>query len=184
MVITLMVPMRKIFGLEKYLTDWHFDSMGKILLFTSLIVTYAYATEMFMAWYSGNPFEQGVFWDRAFGPVGWAYWIMVLCNCLIPLLCMKKSVRINVPAMFAISILVNVGMWFERFVIIVQSLSHNFDPWVWRMYKPTLVDVGISIGSFAWFGMFFLLFIKFLPAMAISEIKEILPAPLKKARAA
>ena len=184
MVITLMVPMRKIFGLEKYLTDWHFDSMGKILLFTSLIVTYAYATEMFMAWYSGNPFEKSVFWDRAFGPVGWAYWVMVLCNCLIPLLCIKKTVRTNVWGMFIISIFVNIGMWFERFVIIVQSLSHNFDPWVWRMYKPTLVDVGISIGSFAWFGMFFLLFIKFLPAMAIVEIKEILPAPLKKVKAA
>ena len=184
MVITLMVPMRAIFGLEKYLTDWHFDSMGKILLFTSLIVTYAYATENFMAWYSGNPFEQSLFWDRSFGPLGWGYWIMILCNCLIPLACIKRSVRINVPAMFAISIFVNIGMWFERFIIIVQSLSHNFDPWVWRMYKPTLIDVGITFGSFAWFGMFFLLFIKFLPAMAIGEIKEILPAPTKKARAA
>ena len=103
---------------------------------------------------------------------------------LIPLLCIKRSIRINIGAMFVISIFVNIGMWFERYVIIVQSLSHNFDPWVWRMYHPTLVDSGITLGSFAWFGMFFLLFIKFLPAMAISEIKEILPTPMKKVKAA
>ncbi len=183
MVITLMVPMRKIFGLQDYLQDWHFDSMGKILLFTSLIVSYAYVVEMFLAWYGGNVHEKSVFWDRAFGPMGWAYWIMVLCNCLIPLLCIKRSIRTNIAAMFVISIFVNIGMWFERYVIIVQSLSHNFDPWVWRMYHPSLVEVGITMGSFAWFGMFFLLFIKFLPAMAISEIKEILPTP-KRVKAA
>jgi molybdopterin-containing oxidoreductase family membrane subunit len=184
MVITLMVPMRKIFHLEDYLQDWHFDSMGKILLFTSLIVSYAYAIEMFLAWYGGNVYEKSVFWDRAFGHMGWAYWIMVTCNCLIPLLCIKKSIRTNVWAMFAISICVNIGMWYERYVIITQSLSHNFDPWVWRLYKPTIWDTGITLGSFAWFGMFFLLFIKFLPAMAIVEIKEILPTPLKKVKAA
>jgi Ni/Fe-hydrogenase subunit HybB-like protein len=184
MVITLMVPMRKIFGLQDYLQDWHFDSMGKILLFTSLIVSYAYVVEMFLAWYGGNVYEKSTFWDRAFGPMGWCYWIMVLCNCLIPLLCIKRSIRTNIGAMFVISIFVNIGMWFERYVIIVQSLSHNFDPWVWRMYHPTLVDSGITLGSFAWFGMFFLLFIKFLPAMAISEIKEILPTPMKKVKAA
>jgi len=184
MVITLMVPMRKVFGLQDYLGDWHFDSMGKILLFTSLIVTYAYAVEMFMAWYGGNPHERSVFYDRAFGPMAYGYWIMVLCNCLIPLLCIKKAIRTNIGAMFVISIFVNIGMWFERYVIIIQSLSHNFDPWVWRMYKPTLIDSGITLGSFAWFGMFFLLFIKFLPSMAIVEIKEILAAPMKKAKAA
>jgi len=180
MVITLMVPMRKIFHLEDYLGDWHFDSMGKILLFTSLIVSYAYAVEMFMAWYGGNPYEKSVFWDRAFGPMGWAYWIMVLCNCLIPLLCIKKSVRINIPAMFVISIFVNIGMWFERFVIIVQSLSHSFPVFTWKLYAPTWVELGITAGSFAWFFMFFLLFVKFLPAMAIAEIKEILQTPLRK----
>jgi molybdopterin-containing oxidoreductase family membrane subunit len=184
MVITLMVPLRKIFGLEKYLGEWHFDSMGKILLFTSLIVFYAYATEYFIAWYSGNTYEMSAFWDRAFGPMAWAFWIMAVCNCFIPLLCIKKSIRTNVWAMFAISICVNIGMWYERYVIITQSLSHNFDPWVWRLYKPTIWDTGITLGSFAWFGMFFLLFIKFLPAMAIVEIKEILPTPLKKVKAA
>ena len=180
MVITLMVPMRKIFNLEDYLGDWHFDSMGKILLFTSLIVSYAYIVEMFIAWYGGNLYEKSVFWDRAFGPMGWAYWIMVLCNCLIPLLCIKKSIRINIPAMFVISIFVNIGMWFERFVIIVQSLSHSFPVFTWKLYAPTWVELGITAGSFAWFFMFFLLFVKFLPAMAIAEIKEILQTPLKK----
>jgi Ni/Fe-hydrogenase subunit HybB-like protein len=180
MVITLMVPMRKIFKLEAYLQDWHFDSMGKILLFTSLIVFYAYVVEMFLAWYGGNPYEKAVFWDRAFGPMGWAYWIMVTCNCLIPLLCIKKKVRTNIAAMFVISIFVNIGMWFERFVIIVQSLSHNFPVFTWKLYAPTWVEIGITMGSFAWFFMFFLLFVKFLPAMAIAEIKEILATPLKK----
>ncbi len=184
MVITLMVPMRKIFGLQDYLGDWHFDSMGKILLFTSLIVTYAYATEMFMAWYGGNPYEKAVFWDRAFGPMGWAYWIMVLCNCAIPLLCAWRSVRTNIGAMFVISIFVNIGMWFERFVIIVQSLSHGFPIYAWKLYAPTWVEIGITAGSFAWFFMFFLLFVKFLPAMAIAEIKEILPVPARKAKVA
>jgi len=184
MVITLMVPMRKIFGLQDYLGDWHFDSMGKILLFTSLIVSYAYVVEMFLAWYGGNPYEKSVFWDRAFGPMGWAYWIMVLCNCLIPLLCCWRSVRTNIGAMFVISIFVNIGMWFERFVIIVQSLSHGFPVYVWRLYAPTWVELGITAGSFAWFFMFFLLFVKFLPAMAIAEIKEILPLPARKAKVA
>ena len=180
-VITLIVPMRKIFNLEDYLGDWHFDSMGKILLFTSLIVSYAYVVEFVMAWYSGNPYEKAVFWDRAFGPLGWAYWIMVLCNCLIPLLCIKKSIRTNIPAMFVISIFVNIGMWFERFVIIVQSLSHSFPVFTWKLYAPTWVELGITAGSFAWFFMFFLLFVKFLPAMAIAEIKEILQTPKKRA---
>jgi molybdopterin-containing oxidoreductase family membrane subunit len=180
MVITLMVPMRKIFHLEDYLQDWHFDSMGKILLFTSLIVFYAYVVEMFLAWYGGNPYEKAVFWDRAFGPLGWTYWIMVTCNCLIPLLCIKRSIRTNITAMFIISIFVNIGMWFERFVIIVQSLSHNFPAFTWKLYAPTWVELGITAGSFAWFFMFFLLFVKFLPAMAIAEIKEILQKPAKK----
>jgi molybdopterin-containing oxidoreductase family membrane subunit len=135
---------------------------------------------MFLAWYGGNPYEKSVFWDRAFGHMGWAYWIMVTCNCIIPLLCIKKSIRTNISAMFVISIFVNIGMWFERFVIIVQSLSHNFPVFTWRAYAPTWVELGITAGSFAWFFMFFLLFVKFLPAMAIAEIKEILPMPSKK----
>jgi molybdopterin-containing oxidoreductase family membrane subunit len=184
MVITLMVPMRKIFGLEQYLGDWHFDSMGKILLFTSLIVSYAYVAEMFMAWYGGIPYEQSVLWDRVFGPMGWAFGVMVLCNCIIPLACCWRSVRTNIGAMFVISIFVNIGMWFERFVIIVQSLSHNFPIYTWRLYAPTWVELGITAGSFAWFFMFFLLFVKFLPAMAIAEIKEILPLPARKAKVA
>ena len=127
--------------------------MGKILLFTSLIVSYAYAIEMFLAWYGGNVYEKSVFWDRAFGHMGWAYWIMVTCNCLIPLLCIKKSIRTNIMAMFVISIFVNIGMWFERFVIIVQSLSHNFPVFTWKAYAPTWVELGITAGSFAWFFM-------------------------------
>jgi molybdopterin-containing oxidoreductase family membrane subunit len=180
MVITLSVPVRKIFHLENYITVWHFEMMAKLIMLTSSIITYAYGLEFFTAWYSGNKHEWETFYDRAFGRMGWAYGIMVLCNCLIPLVLWAKKVRTSITALFVISIFINIGMWFERFVIIVGSLMHSFLPWRWAGgYTPTYIEYGITAGSFAWFGMWFLLFIKFLPAVSIAEVKEIIPAKMR-----
>jgi len=180
MVITLVVPLRKAFHLEEYIDTYHLDNLGKLVILTSSIVFYAYLAEVFIAWYSGSPFERGVFWDRAFGQYAWAAWIMYTCNCIIPLAVWFKRVRTSWFWMFIISICINIGMWFERFVIIIQSLAHEFDPYMWDYYKPTWVEYGITAGSFAWFFMWFLLFIKLMPSMAIAELKELLPPRLRR----
>jgi molybdopterin-containing oxidoreductase family membrane subunit len=180
MVITLLVPVRKIFGLEPYITVRHFESLAKMILFTSMIVTYAYFNEFFIAWYSGNPFEQSAFRFRAFGSYTFQFWLMITCNSIIPLLLWFKSIRANISLLFVISIFVNIGMWLERFVIVVGSLSHDFNPWSWGIYRPTWVELGIMAGSFAWFFLWFLLFVKVLPAVSIMEVKEALHPPLKK----
>ena len=180
MVITLAVPMRKFFGLEAYLTNKHFDALAKLCLLTSLIVLYAYLTEFFMAWYSGEPPERGVFWNRVFGPYWWATWTMLVCNGMVPILLWFKRVRRSIAALFVISIFVNIGMWFERFVIIVTSLSHEYEPFAWGMYRPSITEMGIVLGSFGWFCFWFLLFTRLLPPVAIAELKEVLPAPLRR----
>jgi molybdopterin-containing oxidoreductase family membrane subunit len=180
MVITLVVPVRKAFGLQDYIDEYHLERLAKLLLLTSSIVFYAYLVEVWTAWYSGSEFERAVFWDRAFGRYAWASWIMYSCNCLIPLSLWFKRVRTSWFWMFIISIFVNIGMWFERFVIIIQSLAHEFVPYQWDYYTPTWVEMAITAGSFAWFFMWFLLFIKFLPSMAIAELKELLPPRLRR----
>ena len=180
MVITLVVPLRKAFHLEDYIDEYHLDNLGKLLLLTSSIVFYAYLAEFFIAWYSGSTFERSVFWDRVTGQYAWAGWIMYTCNCIIPLSLWWRRVRRSWFWMFIISISVNIGMWFERFVIIIQSLAHEFIPAQWDYYTPTWVEWGITAGSFAWFFMWFLLFIKFLPSMAIAELKELLPPKLRR----
>ena len=182
MVITLAVPMRKFFGLENYLTVKHFEAMAKLCLVTGTIVLYAYLTEYFLAWYSGEPPERGSFWNRAFGHYWWANWTMLTCNGLVPLMLWFKRVRRSISALFVISIFVNIGMWFERYVIIVTSLSHEYEPWAWGLYRPSVVEMGILIGSFAWFGFWFLLFTRLLPPVAIAEMKEVIPPPLRTAR--
>ncbi len=179
MVITLTIPIRKIFHLEDYITLDNYDGMAKLIILTSCIVGYAYAAEFFMAWYSGSPYEWGQFVYRAKGEYAIFYWTMVICNCVVPIALWWESVRKNIKALFIISILINIGMWFERFNIIVISLSRDFDPGAWGVYKISLVEAGITIGSFAWFFMFFLLFVKTLPAVSIAEMKEILPIPKK-----
>lgn len=179
MVITLTVPIRKIFHLEDYITIDNYDGMAKLILFTSSIVTYAYATEFFMAWYSGSPYEWGQFWYRATGEYALFYWVMVVCNAIIPLALWFGKIRKNLKALFIISLFINVGMWFERFNIVVISLSRDFSPGAWGVYKMSLVEAGITVGSFAWFFMFFLIFIKTLPAVSVAEMKEILPVPKK-----
>ncbi|MXX33365.1 MAG: hydrogenase, partial [Gemmatimonadetes bacterium] len=179
LVITLAVPMRKFFGLEKYLTVKHFEAMAKLCMLTSAIVLYAYMTEYFLAWYSGEPPERGSFWNRVFGHYWWANWIMLTCNGLVPLMLWFRRVRRSISALFVISIFINIGMWFERYVIIVTSLSHEYEPWAWGLYRPSIVEMGILIGSFCWFGFWFLLFTRLLPPVAIAEMKEVVPPPMR-----
>lgn len=175
MVMTLALLARKIYALENIITMRHLDNMNKIILVTGMMVGYAYSMEFFIAWYSGNPYEKFAFINRAFGPYAWAYWTMISCNVLVPQLFWSKKLRNSIPVMFVASILVNIGMWFERFVITVSSLANDFIPAAWDYYKPTWVDIGTFIGSFGLFFTFFLLFIRFLPMIAMSEVKGILP---------
>ena len=173
MVITLLIPMRRILRLETCIRVHHFENLAKLMLTTSLIVSYAYLTEFFIAWYSGSPFEQGTFYDRMFGQY-WRYsWVMFTCNVFIPLLLFSKAIRTNLGALFVISILVNIGMWLERYVIVVSSLSHDFDPANWAgVYQPSWVEGAITIGAFGLFFTLFLLFVKNFPAISITEMKE------------
>jgi molybdopterin-containing oxidoreductase family membrane subunit len=175
MVLTLMIPIRALFHLEEVITVRHVELMGKVVLATGSMVGYAYAMEFFIAWYGGNPYERFAFLNRAFGPYWWAYWIMVTCNVISPQLFWFKKIRRNMVAVFLLSIVVNIGMWFERFVIIVTSLHRDYLPSSWGYFRPTLVDVGIFVGSFGLFLTLFLLFIRFLPMLAIAEIKSITP---------
>lgn len=175
MVITLMVPMRRILGLERYITIGHFESIAKILLFTSLIVTYSYAVEFALAFYSGNHFETAHFTWRLLGDFRHLYWLMVFCNSLLPLTLFIKKLRCSLKYLFVLSLFVNVGMYLERFVIIVTSLSHDFDPYAWGNPVPSLTDIGITLGSFGLFFTLFLLFIKVLPVLSVTEVKEQMP---------
>jgi len=179
MVVSIAVPIRKIFHLEAYLTPVHFDRMAKLLLLTSLIVGYAYGMEYFMAYYSGELYERDVFWDRVFGQYWWAGWSMITFNAIIPQLLWFKKVRQNLNYFFIISIIVNIGMWYERFVIIVPSLAHSYEPWKFMNYHMGWSEACLLLGSFGWFFMWFLLFLRFLPALSIAEIKEVLPPPFK-----
>ena len=163
MVVTLMVPARAFFGLKDLVTLRHLDNMNKIILATSCMVGYAYAMEFFIAWYGGNPYEMFAFLNRALGPYAWAYWTMVACNVVVPHLFWFRKCRTTPWMMVVICVLVNVGMWMERFVIIVASLSRDYLPSSWRMYVPTWVDLLMLLGSF---GLFFTLFSVVLPLPA------------------
>ncbi|KAA3614574.1 MAG: hydrogenase [Planctomycetota bacterium] len=175
MVLSLMLIARKVMGLQDYITMKHISAMCKVIVFTGTIVGSAYATELFMAWYSGNPFEQFAFNNRVFGPMGWSFGIMVLCNVIVPQLLWFKRIRSSIRSIFLITILVNVGMWFERFVIIVSSLHRDFLPSSWSSYRPTWIELGTLLGSFGLFFTLFLLFCRFLPMIAASEVKSVLP---------
>ncbi|MCB9653297.1 MAG: polysulfide reductase NrfD [Deltaproteobacteria bacterium] len=175
MVITLAIPARIIFGLEKLITLRHLQNMAKVILTTGSMVGYAYGMEFFIAWYSGNPTEGFTFKNRAFGPYAWAYWIMVSCNVIAPQLFWFKKIRSTPWLMLIVCIFVNIGMWFERFVITVTSLSRDFLPSAWGYYSPSLVDIGMLIGSFGIFFTLFLLFLRFVPVVAMAEVKAIMP---------
>ena len=174
MVLTLMIPVRSIFNLQHIVTMRHLEVMCKIILATGSMVGYAYALEFFIAWYSGNPYERFAFTNRAFGPYAWAYWIMVSCNVISPQLFWFKKIRQNIALIWIITIFVNIGMWFERFVITITSLSRDFLPGSWGYFSPTLFDGLTLLGSFGLFFTLFLLFVRFLPIIAISEVKSIL----------
>lgn len=174
MVITLVVPMRRAFNLEGYITPDHFENIAKILLVTSLIVTYAYIVEFGLAMYSGNIFESEMFKYRLLGTHRHLYWIMLLCNSVIPLTLFVRKLRRSIPYLFVISLFVNIGMWLERYVIIVTSLSHDYDPYAWGTWiKPTFTELGITLGSFGFFFTLYLIFVKLLPILAIFELKEV-----------
>ena len=173
MVITLMLIARKAFGLEELITMRHIENMSKIILATGTMVGYAYAMEFFIAWYGGNEYERFAFINRAFGPYKWAYWSMVSCNVLFPQLFWFRKVRQNLAITFVLSIIVNIGMWFERFVIIVTSLHRDFLPSSWTYFRPTIFDISTFLGSFGLFSTLFLLFLRYLPMIAIAEVKSI-----------
>ncbi|MFP2962066.1 NrfD/PsrC family molybdoenzyme membrane anchor subunit [Myxococcus sp. 1LA] len=174
MVLTLMIITRVVLGYEHLITLRHLENMTKIIIVTGGLVSLAYATEFFIAWYSGNPYERFAFMNRAFGPYAWAYWIMVTCNVVSPHLFWFKKIRTAPVAIFVLSLVINVGMWFERFVIIVTSLHRDFLPSSWAMYTPTMVEVGTFIGTFGLFFTLFLLFVRVLPIISIGEVKSVL----------
>jgi len=174
MVLTLMVITRKVLNLQEYITFGHIESMNKIILVTGTIVGVAYLTELFIAWYSGYVYEQFAFFNRALGPYWWAYFAMMTCNVLSPQIFWFKKIRRNVTMTFLMSIFVNIGMWFERFVIIATTLARDYLPSSWSFYVPSIVEVGIFIGTLGIFFTLYLIFVRIAPVVAIAEIKHIL----------
>jgi Ni/Fe-hydrogenase subunit HybB-like protein len=175
MVQNVLVIVRRMFKLEHIITMKHLENMNMVMLLTGSMVGYAYAMEFFMAWYSGSQFERFVFINRALGPYAWAYWIMVSCNVIFVQLFWFKKIRTHVVLMVLIGILVNVGMWFERYVIIVTTLSRDFLPSSWGYFSPTIYDFGILLLGFGLFFTLVLLFVRFLPSVSMAEMKGVLP---------
>ena len=184
MVLTLAIPLRKFYHLESLVTERHMDNMGKVMLATGFIVAYGYGMEAFMAWYSASHWEAFMFWNRAFGPMGWSYWTLIISNLAIPLTTLwSRKLRVNMSYMFFISIVVNTGMWFERFVIVVTSLYRDFLPSSWGTYRATKWDYLTFLGTMGLFTTLFLLFVRFLPMIPMNEIRMILPSAKIKPKA-
>jgi molybdopterin-containing oxidoreductase family membrane subunit len=189
MVLTLLIPMRSIYGLQDMITMRHLENMAKVMLVTGLIVFYGYMMEAFFAWYSANEFEKYMIYNRTTGPYWYMYWTLILCNGIVPQLLWLKKIRLNVAILFVISIIVNIGMWLERYVIIVTSLHRDFLPSSWGMYSGTFYDWSAFIGTIGLFITLLFLFIRFLPVISIFEMRTILPgaelpeppAPAKRA---
>jgi len=182
MVLTLMIVTRKVYKLEDYITIQHLEMMNIVIIITGSIVGVAYLTELFIAWYSGVEAEQYAFLNRATGPYWWAYAAMMTCNVVSPQLFWFKRIRTNIAATFVLSIVVNIGMWFERFVIIVTSLHRDFLPSSWAMFYPTFVDVGVYVFTFGLFFTCFFLFAKFFPVINMAEVKSIIKTTGEKAK--
>jgi Ni/Fe-hydrogenase subunit HybB-like protein len=182
MVQTLLLVARKVLGLENYITMFHIESMNKIIILTGSIVGVAYITEFFIAWYSGVEYEQYAFINRATGPYWWAYWSMMSCNVISPQLFWFRKLRLSIPFSWFLSIIVNIGMWFERFVIIVTSLHRDYIPSSWAMFYPTWVEVSLFVGSIGVFFTLFLLFIRVLPSVAMAEVKLLLKGSSEQAK--
>jgi len=180
MVLTLMIVTRRALNLQEYITVGHVESMNKVIIATGSIVGIAYITELFMAWYSGVEYERYAFINRAMGPYAWAYWIMMTCNVISPQLLWIKKLRRNLAFTFILSIFINIGMWFERFVIVVTSLHRDFLPSSWSMYKPTWVEVAIYMGTFGLFFTLFFLFIRVFPVIALAEVKSVAKSSARK----
>jgi molybdopterin-containing oxidoreductase family membrane subunit len=172
MVLTLLIPLRRIFGFEKIITLKDLESVAKTTILTGLIVGYSYIIEYFMAWYSGNTFEKQTFLFRALGHYGPQFWVMVFCNSVAPLLFFFKKIRTSLASLLIIAILINIGMWTERFVIIIGSMAQDFIPYQWGFYYLRWVEFSLTVASFCLFMFLFLLFAKFLPSISISEVKE------------
>ena len=175
MVICLAVPARELFGLKDIITLRHLDNMAKITLATSMMVGYAYMTEFFIAAYSSNPHEQFTFYNRAFGPYCWSWCVMTFCNVVFPQVLWSKKCRMNLWLLWLVGVGGNIGMWFERFEIIITSLTRDFLPSSWHAFWPTWVDICTLAGSFGLFMTLFLLFCRFLPTVAMAEVKTMLP---------
>jgi hypothetical protein len=180
MVLSLIIPLRRWYHLESLITERHLNNAAKVMLATGLVVAYGYLMEAFMSWYSSNTFEQFMMKNRAMGPYGYMYWILILCNILIPQSLWSKKVRLNVAALFMLSIVINIGMWLERYVIIVTSLYRDFLPSSWAAYSATKFDFSMFFGTIGFFLSLIFLFVRFLPAIAISEIRAILPGAKPK----
>ena len=176
MVLTLMLIVRKVYKLEAYVTVKHVEYMNIVIIVTGSIVGVAYLTELFMAWYSGVEWEQYAFLNRATGPMAWAYWIMMSCNVLSPQFFWFKKLRTSLAFTFVLSIVINIGMWFERFVIIVPTLCRTYLPSTWNTYSPSFIDVGIFVGTIGMFFTLFLLYSRTFPVIAQAELKSILKA--------
>ncbi|MDB5303782.1 MAG: Polysulfide reductase, NrfD, partial [Phycisphaerales bacterium] len=176
MVLTLAIPMRWAFGLQDFITIRHIDNCGKLLLVTGLIVAYGYSAELFMGWYSGDSYEMYMNLNRALGPYRWAYWTLILCNVITPQFLWIRAVRQSIPLMFVIALIVQLGMWMERFVIVITSLHRDFMPGAWGVYYPTFWDYATLLGTIGLFFTGFLLFAKFLPVISISEVRELVHA--------
>ncbi len=183
MVLTLAIPLRAIYGLRDFITLGHLQNMAKIVLATGMIVVYGYAMEAFFAWYSANPYEEAMLANRMHGHYAWAYWSLLACNAVTPQFLWFKKVRSNVLALFVIALIVNVGMWLERFVIVVTSLSHDFLPSSWDTYSPTKYEVGLYLGSIGLFVALLFLFIRFLPMISIFEMRTLVPSAEGRASA-
>ena len=171
MVLTLAIPLRKLYGIEDFITMRHIDNMAKITLVTGLIVVYGYACEAFYGWYSANRYERFMLWNRMTGPYGWSYWTLLLCNFVAPQFLWSRRIRRNLLAVFIICMFVNVGMWLERFVIIVTSLHRDFLPGSWDMYYPTIWDFSTLAGTIGLFVTLMFLFVRVLPMIAIFEMR-------------
>jgi Ni/Fe-hydrogenase subunit HybB-like protein len=174
MVLTLMIPLRRIFSYERFITMHVLESVAKTIVFTGLIVGFAYGTEFFLAWYSRNVVEMETFHWRATGHYAYGFWIMVTCNVMAPMLFLFKRFRSSIAWLFGVSIAINIGMWYERFVIIIGGVAHDFLPNAWGLYGPTWVELGIMVGSFCLFFFLFILFCKHLPSVSMTELKETL----------
>jgi molybdopterin-containing oxidoreductase family membrane subunit len=176
MVLTLVIPIRALYGLEDFITSRHLQNMAKVMLVTGLIVAYGYLTEAFIAWYGQNQYETFMLWNRITGPYWWTYALLIFCNVLTPQTLWLKRVRTSVPALFVLSIIINIGMWLERFVIVVTSLHRDFLPSSWGRFSPTIWDFATYFGTIGLFLTLLLLFLRFLPMISIFEMRTLLPA--------